>query len=469
MKKLLIPAMFFYTLRLLAQQPYVMDGSGQGLGQYGYIELGANSFVQMNSNTFNVKDLAARWWTGSEYIYNSTAGSDGGCPSGLTRLTNDFNSGNHPNWNAGTTAYVSVRFRDCSNNWNGTNYNERQFLLIDIDNTYGGAFDNSLLDNPTGTDNIVGSATINAGMSRTLDRFWIYNSGTALEGSDITNGGVRIYYEAITGSETFDGTESYAQLFGDYGGNSTSNGQWGHDNLNIPVPAAGIRIYVVVSDLASGYTAGRTVLFRTLNDGISFEQTINGKNLVRTGEFDLSSSASQLPVSLASFEVHKLPKSARLHWTTLSERNNDRFEVERATDGKTWKSIASVPSQNPNSTRRLEYSFEDTAPDAGSNYYRLRQIDFDGTQSISKVVKTDFGTRLLLSVSPNPAQNDRVTIAFGEAKQNLTVQILDAQGRLLRAWTHHPEDAPSVEADLSSFSGNLFFVKVGDEVVKIVR
>jgi len=63
---------------------------------------------------------------------------------------------------------VSVRFKHCSFNWNSTNYNERSFQLVNVDNAYDGTFDNSITDNPTGSQNLVGSFTVKAGTWLTL-------------------------------------------------------------------------------------------------------------------------------------------------------------------------------------------------------------------------------------------------------------------------------------------------------------
>ncbi|MEO6038968.1 MAG: hypothetical protein ABIQ93_11185, partial [Saprospiraceae bacterium] len=249
MKKRLLPVFLLFSTLLSAQQPFIVPT--EGLGQYAYLEVNATTYARLSSGTFNVRELAARWWTGAEYIYYT--GSFGSCNLNVGS-TSDYASGNHVNWNAGTIAYVSVRFRDCTFNWNATNYNERSFRLIAVDNAYGGSFDDVITDNPTGTQNLVGSFTINAGGNAlTLDRLWITNTGTAQEGPDIPNDGIRVYYEAITGSETYNGTESFRTLYGDYNSNSNTNEEWGNEDLNLPVGSAGVRCYVVVSDLTTNY------------------------------------------------------------------------------------------------------------------------------------------------------------------------------------------------------------------------
>jgi len=130
-------------IELIAQQPFILPT--EGLCQYAYLEVNATTYARLSSNTFYVRGLAARWWTGSEQIYY--ADPNGLCDP-LIYNTSDYASINHVNWGAGTIAYVSVQFKDCASNWQG-NYNERSFQLIDVDNAYGGTFDDVITDNPT--------------------------------------------------------------------------------------------------------------------------------------------------------------------------------------------------------------------------------------------------------------------------------------------------------------------------------
>ncbi len=470
MKTRFVSILLFLSIGLLielsAQQPFIVPT--EGLGQYGYLEINATTYARLSSNTFNARGLAARWWTGAEYIYY--ADENAACiPRAFN--TSDYVSSNHLNWSAGAIVYVSVQFKDCIFNWIG-NYNERSFQLIDVDNAYGGAFDDEVTDNPTGAQNLVGSFTINSGGSAlTLDRLWITNTGTAQEGSDIPNGGIRVYYEAITGSETYSGTESFQTLFGDYGGNSTTNEEWGSDNLNLPVGVAGVRCYIVVSDLAATYTPGRTALFQIQNDGISFEQVRDGSyNRLRINTLATAPSAAPLPVELLDFRAALQKGTVQLQWETAYEHNNDRFEIERSVDGAQWSALGVVYSRNGSSSEKQAYTFTDKHPVTGLNYYRLNQLDLNGESKFSPIAMVKSDPANVITVSSNVIGSEIVEVRLPFSTGTGRLLLFEGSGRLLRSWTVELGSGEPVQLDLAGIPAGLFWLQLdGAAPVRLVK
>ncbi|MFM9950519.1 MAG: T9SS type A sorting domain-containing protein [Saprospiraceae bacterium] len=439
-------------IELIAQQPFIVPT--EGLGQYGYLEVNATTYARLNSSTFNARGLAARWWTGAEYIYY--ADPNGSCNL-LVYNTSDYSSSNHLNWSAGTIAYVAVQFKDCIFNWQG-NYNERSFQLIDVDNAYGGAFDDIITDDPTGVQNLVGSFTINSGgSSLTLDRLWITNTGTAQEGTDIPNDGIRVYYEAITGAETYDGTESFQTLYGDYNGNSSTNEQWGNENLSLPVGAAGVRCYLVVSDLAATPTSGLTALFQIQNDGISFREVRDGSyNKLRVNALSISSGAVLLPVELLGFQAALLKGTVNLHWETASEHNNDRFEIERSVDGTQWPTLGVVYSHDGSSNEAQSYTFEDKHPVKGLNYYRLKQVDADGKFEYSTIIAVENANESRIQIYPNPANSE---IYIDAPNEHITYLIKNVTGRMVQTGDIMFDQA----INISALPVGVYFMEIMEE------
>ncbi len=94
-------------------------------------------------------------------------------------------------------------------------------------------------------------------------------------------------------------------------------------------------------------------------------------------------------------------------WETASEVNNDYFDVEAARDRNgeiVFEKIGRV-SGSGTSSQNHSYSFIDENPAPGKNYYRLRQVDYDGTEFLSKAVVVLFNSEKkfdVLAVSPNP-------------------------------------------------------------------
>ena len=117
-----------------------------------------------------------------------------------------------------------------------------------------------------------------------------------------------------------------------------------------------------------------------------------------------------LPVSLISFTASLQTNKALLTWKTASENNNSHFNVEQSIDGRNFKSIGKVMGAG-NSSIEKNYSFLHSAVAEGKNYYRLAQVDFDGTTKYSSIVSLNFLADLKLRIEPNPVQSTLVVQA----------------------------------------------------------
>jgi len=141
--------------------------------------------------------------------------------------------------------------------------------------------------------------------------------------------------------------------------------------------------------------------------------------------------ASLLPIELTAFSAEKVEKSVHLHWQTASETNNRGFEVQRSDDGARWQEIGFVNGYGT-TTETQHYTLIDKEPLGGTNYYRLRQIDFDGTASLSNIVAVKGSDKHSeLKLNPNPA-SDVVEIKGVDLTSEPLLKIMDATGRPLR-------------------------------------
>lgn len=109
-----------------------------------------------------------------------------------------------------------------------------------------------------------------------------------------------------------------------------------------------------------------------------------------------------LPVTLVNFVVKAAERTSYLSWSTTSEVNSDRFEIERSDLGKFWVSLGSILTKNSHSGAE-NYSFSDKAPLNGNNLYRLKMIDKDGTFAYSQIREINFKDISDIAVYPNPA------------------------------------------------------------------
>lgn len=146
----------------------------------------------------------------------------------------------------------------------------------------------------------------------------------------------------------------------------------------------------------------------------------------------LSQSGSPLPVELLSFEAAQAGSSVRLDWSTASEINNDYFTIERSRDGIEFSDVLQVQGAG-NSTNVTNYSAFDTDPFNGVNYYRLRQTDFDGTESWSAVRKVNLSKEMPVTVYPNPVISNVISIAAASENERVkSVNVYDLEGRLIQ-------------------------------------
>ncbi|MFD2246058.1 T9SS type A sorting domain-containing protein [Pontibacter ruber] len=141
-----------------------------------------------------------------------------------------------------------------------------------------------------------------------------------------------------------------------------------------------------------------------------------------------------LPVELVSFQGKVTQSSIELNWTTASEKDNDRFEVEHSQDGHTFAKIGTVKGAG-NSNVLLHYNFSDKKAAQGTNYYRIRQVDFDGKYELSNVIAIENRASLATTgmvVYPNPATGSNITISLGNAASgNTLIRITNMNGRVV--------------------------------------
>lgn len=117
----------------------------------------------------------------------------------------------------------------------------------------------------------------------------------------------------------------------------------------------------------------------------------------------ITGGTTTLPVELLYFDATEVGGKVMLSWETMAEINNDYFIVEKSTDGTTWNEIANVPGAG-NSVESIYYTHLDFDPCGESCYYRLTQVDYDGTSEVFKAIQVGTGTEreFSITVSPNP-------------------------------------------------------------------
>ncbi len=152
------------------------------------------------------------------------------------------------------------------------------------------------------------------------------------------------------------------------------------------------------------------------------------------GEYDFRDTDNQtsLPVELIGFTALAEGDRSKLIWATESELNNDYFLIERAGEDGDFKVIAQVDGAG-NSNRRLDYFTYDENPLEGNNYYRLKQVDFNGEYSYSQIEVLQYKSEMMdASLYPNPTNGEQLFLTITEPKAGkYTLRVLSSEGKVM--------------------------------------
>ncbi len=243
--------------------------------------------------------------------------------------------------------------------------------------------------------------------------------------------------------------------------------------LSVPVSIAGIPVsghilpsgWTIISN-ASGVirvsngtdqippNTARTVLIKITGNVIGGPETVSGNLLFSNGvapgsasgpatpgdiTADNSSSSTiqvfnPVPVTLASFSGYLADCKPVLKWTTVSESNSNRFEIERSeVENSNWKTIGMLPAMG-NSNTETSYIFKDTENGLSGKHfiYRLRIIDNDGKYSYSTVLKLSITCiERIVSVKQNPVRDNIINLLVSGFEKNPSAELFDVTGKKL--------------------------------------
>jgi hypothetical protein len=139
--------------------------------------------------------------------------------------------------------------------------------------------------------------------------------------------------------------------------------------------------------------------------------------------------ASTLPVTLSSFKVNTVNQKNRITWNTTSESDNHYFEIQRSSDALSFAAIGSVQGSG-DSQKQEVYQFTDETPKPGVNYYRLKQVDFDGQFELSRIIRAVNGDGAGIVVKSAPETNELIVSGLtADAKYKL----VNLDGRTVKA------------------------------------
>ncbi len=174
-----------------------------------------------------------------------------------------------------------------------------------------------------------------------------------------------------------------------------------------------------------------------------------------------------LPVELTSFTALAASNNVQLKWNTATEINNSGFAIERSTDNSSFSTIAFVKGHGT-TTQANAYSYVDKNV-SGTLYYRLKQVDFDGSFKYSKVAEVNISQPLNFSLDqnyPNPF-NPSTTIAYSIAQKSfVSIKIFNILGNEVASLVNRQEDpgTHNVHFTATNLSSGMYFytIKAGN-------
>lgn len=256
--------------------------------------------------------------------------------------------------------------------------------------------------------------------------------------------------------------------------NSSQEITWNVANTNAaPVNCANVNILLSID---GGNTYPFTLASNIANDGV--ETVLMPNNPTATARikieaadnifFDISNVNftidQAVPVELSSFTASLLDEGVRIEWVTATETNNSGFSLERSRDEQNFKE-AVYKKGNGTSTTSNIYSYIDEEVESGVYYYRLKQIDHDGSFKYLNVITVDVGTpkQFLLSQNyPNPF-NPSTNIKFSLPERGLVnLSVFDVLGREVEVLVNEIREAGTYEItfDAKNLTSGIYFYQL---------
>jgi hypothetical protein len=170
-----------------------------------------------------------------------------------------------------------------------------------------------------------------------------------------------------------------------------------------------------------------------------------------------------VPIELLKFSGKVQNKSALLTWTTLTEQNNNYFIVERSGDGINYSPISDNINGAGSSISTHDYSFTDTNPLPGVNYYRLQQVDFNGTTVYSYAISINSPLKSIQASNVQWKGNNLKFSVHSTNSQTMSITLFDVSGRKVLSQSYSLSgdgSADEVNINTNDIETGIYFLEI---------
>lgn len=165
------------------------------------------------------------------------------------------------------------------------------------------------------------------------------------------------------------------------------------------------------------------------------------------------------PVSLISFTVKPTDaNSVAINWSTESEENNEFFSIEYSTNGRDFIELERVLGAGT-TVEAQQYHFMHKDVERGTNYYRLRQVDFDGTFSFSDIEVVVLKTQSEISIQPTLARNNILVSLNERSRNDGTIEIINWLGQVVFS-ENFSGDGDNIIVHVGDFESGHYIVRI---------
>jgi biopolymer transport protein ExbB len=401
-----------------------------------------NSVNDASTNTRNLTNVNTTNWSsgrigeGRRLNTGTYASNNASCrylqlPSGLFSTVNNFTFEGWVYLDANTTNWE--RIFDF-----GRNNNINMFLTPSLDVTTDGVKRFAITTAGNGNEERVSSGSTTATFGWHYFVFTINNS----------NNTGTLYYDG-TVNATNTGMTLRPSDLGSDNSNFFGKSQYNNDD----------GLYGKIDEFRISNTARDanwvTTSYRNQNSPSTFYNV--------SSEAAATSICTVLPVQLTAFQgVSEQDGTNTITWTTEQELNHDKMLLERSANGSTWEVIKTIPAVQTTAMATQHYMVRDHNPVLPVSYYRLKQVDIDGTFTLSKIIAIKQqapAASMDMMVHPNPAQH-HVTIACANnlRSQDTRIELLNNLGMPMPVRATY--NANSIALDMPGITNGVYYLNV---------